>query len=259
MSIRLVCLDFDGTAVDYDADKTFFHAGVIEQLNRLGHSGVEWCTNSGRSREDQENILRCSEACGLRHLPAAMLCSEAFIFCRGQDGRYVALEPWNSIAQTVLREFHASVQSVLSGRLESWRGQYDVDVRLGAEHTVFCVEGDESRVDAFSAQLAQALAGLPRISITRNGGWVVVLPDSMGKGNVLQGYMSSRGLARDDVLAIGDHLNDISMLNGAVARWVACPSDARAAVVETVRAAGGRVASLPGPLGTAEILKEVAE
>jgi hydroxymethylpyrimidine pyrophosphatase-like HAD family hydrolase len=257
MNIRLVCLDFDGTAVDYEEESTFFHPDVVAQLNRLKNLGVEWCTNSGRSREDQERILELSRSRGLHHMPAAILCSEAFIYDRTDDSRYASREPWNGNAMALLRNLHAEVQRALKDRIELWRARYEPDIRLGAEHTVFCVPGEDVRVDAFCAELASSLASIARVSITRNGGWVVVLPDSMGKGNVLKGYVTARGFSRDEVLAIGDHLNDLSMLDGSAARWVACPSDARSAVIETVRAAGGWVASRPGALGTAEVLERI--
>lgn len=257
MDIRLICLDFDGTAVAYDGDITFFHPAVVGELNRLGGMGVEWCTNSGRSKEDQERILRESRIRGLRHMPSAILCSEAFIFDKGTDSEYTAREPWNSMALRQLTSFHARVQKLLSPSLAEWQRIFEADVRVGPDHTVFCIPGEDARVDAFCGELSLALDRFSGFVITRNGGWVVVLPENMGKGNVLDLYRRERGFRYEEVLAVGDHLNDISMLDGRAARWVACPSDAQPPVVKAVERARGWVAAMPGPLGTAELLKKI--
>lgn len=252
-----MCLDFDGTAVDYEGDITFFHQAVSEELNRLGDRGVKWCTNSGRSKEDQERILRVSQARGLHHMPAAILCSEAFIFDRGEDSEFIAREPWNSQVAKQLASFHAAVQARLKAHFAEWQGQYEVDIRVGADHTVFCVSGEDVRVDAFCGELSAALDPVSGFVVTRNGGWVVVLPENLGKGNVLDEYRRQHGFQREEVLAMGDHLNDISMLDGRAARWVACPSDAKQPVIDVVRKAQGWVAASPGPVGTAEILRRI--
>jgi len=253
-AIRLVCLDFDGTAVAYDNDQAFIHPVMAELLNGLQDRGIAWCVNSGRSVEDQRRIIRLSEAKGLRHLPLALLCSEAFIY-GAEEGEYKSSEPWNSHTWILLRRFHERVQKKIASRLDDWRQRYAPDVRIGEGFTVFCVASEDGQADRFAKELGDALAGVPHLEITRNGGWVVVLPDQVGKGNVLRQFYTQSGGSADHTLAIGDHLNDISMLDGTAAKWVGCPSDAEPDVQETVRKAGGRVASMPGPEGTVEIIR----
>lgn len=254
--IRLVCLDFDGTAVDYDGDLPFFHPAVSAELDRIASLGVRWCTNSGRSREDQEQILRRSRVRGLRHLPVALICSEAFIFESCGDGEYAPAEPWNSKALELLIRVQRKVQEALRPYLDGWRVRYEPEVRWGAEYTVFCVAETEGRADAFHTELSNCLKHSEDVCITRNGGWIVVLPKDLGKGNVLREFARRIGVRGTEVLAVGDHLNDLSMLAEGVAGSVGCPADARAAVIDAVRKAGGYVATEPGPLGTAEILRE---
>jgi hydroxymethylpyrimidine pyrophosphatase-like HAD family hydrolase len=54
------------------------------------------------------------------------------------------------------------------------------------------------------------------------------------------------------ILAIGDHQNDLAMLFGSVAAMVACPANAHPSVKETVLNAGGHVSTLEAGEGTAE-------
>ncbi|OQA29248.1 MAG: haloacid dehalogenase-like hydrolase [Verrucomicrobia bacterium ADurb.Bin345] len=255
-SIRLVCIDFDGTAVDYDGEHAFIHPLMADLLNRLPERKIRWCVNSGRSVDDQRRIIRLSQARGLEHPPCALLCSEAFIF-REDRGEYVSSEPWNSHAWILLRRFHERVQRAIAPRLEDWKERYTPDVRIGEGFTVFCVSTEDGGADRFSAELAAAVSGIPHMEITRNGGWVVVLPDQLGKGNVLKHFYREIRGSRESTLAIGDHLNDVSMLNGKAAKWVGCPGDAEPAVLETVRGAGGHVASVAGPEGTAEVIRRL--
>lgn len=252
--IRLICLDFDGTAVDYDGEQAFFHPVVASLLNELEEQGIAWCTNSGRSMEDQARILRVSRVKGLRHAPSALLCSEAFIFEPSEED-YRPSEPWNSNTAILMRRFHERVQKLVTPKLDDWKKRFAPDVRLGEGYTVFCVPGENGVVDQFAAELAATLKKVPHLTITRNGGWVVALPDQVGKGNLLRQYLKQARMSPDAVLAVGDHLNDLSMLDGRAAAYVGCPASAEPEVVKTVNDAGGCVAESAGPEGTAEIIR----
>jgi hydroxymethylpyrimidine pyrophosphatase-like HAD family hydrolase len=93
------------------------------------------------------------------------------------------------------------------------------------------------------------------MSVTRNDCCFNILPYITGKGNTLLSYARYAGLHREEILAVGDHLNDLSMLDGSSAGRVGCPSDAVPEVRDAVRRAGGGVASQPGPLGTVAIIR----
>ncbi len=252
--IRLVCLDFDGTIMAYEEETSFFHPVAVELLNRLEGVGIGWCTNSGRSLDDQRQIIERSRARGLRHLPEAVICGEAFVFER-RDGGYEPCEPWNSFTSSLLRSFHARVQKAVDPFVPDWAERFTPEVRAGADYTVFLVEGVEDRAARLMAELQDAVREVPRAMVTRNGGWLVVLPEELGKGNALKAWLDRRGLSAGQALAVGDHLNDLNMLDGRAARHVGCPADAAPDVVRTVRASGGYVAGSAGPEGTAEVIR----
>lgn len=251
--IRLVCLDFDGTIMAYEEETSFFHPVALDLLNRMEAEGVEWCTNSGRSVGDQVQIIERSRARGLRHLPAAVLSGEALIFER-RDGTYQPSEPWHTSTTNLLRDFHGRVQRTLDPHLPGWAERFAPEVRVGRDYTVFLVQDVEGRAAAFLAEVEEAVRPVPRAMVTRNGGWLVILPDELGKGNVLKAYLGRRGLGAEHALAVGDHLNDVNMLDGRAARHVGCPADAVPDVIQTVRASGGYVARSGGPEGTAEVI-----
>jgi hydroxymethylpyrimidine pyrophosphatase-like HAD family hydrolase len=249
--IRLICLDFDGTIMVYDETPGFFHPAAIDMLNRLVDRGISWCTNSGRDAEGQMKILELSRARGLRHMPAVLLCSESFIF-EQRDGTYAPSEPWNSAAKKTLRRFHQVIQKTIRPNVDDWIARYRPEVYIAEEYTTFNVVDADDQPLRFHEEIATAIRGIPGAVVSRNGGWISIMPTELGKGNTLLAYLQLAGLQSGHALAIGDHLNDINMLNGSAARHVACPANAMAEVVEAVSSAGGYVAKAVGPEGTVE-------
>ncbi len=252
--ISLICLDFDGTIMVYDEAPGFFHPAAIETLNSLAGLGVSWCTNSGRDMEGQGRILEASRARGLRHLPAALLCSESLIFER-RNGDYAPSEPWNSSALQLQSRLHEKVQSVIRPRLADWAARFQPDEYIGSGYTVFNVVDEGDRPLGLASEVEAALCDVPEVMVTRNGGWVAILPTQLGKGNVLRGYLDRAGIRHDRALAVGDHFNDLNMLDGSVTPHVGCPGSAVGEVVRTVRNAGGYVARAEGPEGTVEVIR----
>jgi hydroxymethylpyrimidine pyrophosphatase-like HAD family hydrolase len=61
-------------------------------------------------------------------------------------------------------------------------------------------------------------------------------------------------LQANNILAIGDHYNDLSMLDGHVASMVACPSNALSEVKAIVQKAKGRISQYEAGEGTAEAI-----
>jgi hydroxymethylpyrimidine pyrophosphatase-like HAD family hydrolase len=252
--IKLVCLDFDGTVMVYDEEPGFFHPDAIAAINKLCDAGVEWCTNSGRTFEGQMEILDLTRRKGLRHMPSAMICSESYLYER-RNGGYVGAEPWNGRARKRLVAYHVQVQTVICRHLDDWRIRYRPDVYMGEEYTAFNVMDTNGTADRFYAEVGAAVAGIAGGMATRNGGWVVLLPEEVGKGNVLRAYLALRGWSAEHALAVGDHFNDLSMLDGSSARFVGCPANAVTEVAETVAKAGGCVAGSEGAQGTVEVMR----
>jgi hydroxymethylpyrimidine pyrophosphatase-like HAD family hydrolase len=74
------------------------------------------------------------------------------------------------------------------------------------------------------------------------------------KGSTLAELSRLLDMPRADILAVGDHQNDIAMLHGRVAGMVACPANAHLSVKEAVLQAGGHVSRLEAGEGTAEAI-----
>ncbi len=254
-TIEYVFLDFDGTIMVYDEGSGFFHPSVIRLLNRMGEKGVHWCTNSGRDMNGQWEILKASMRKGLNHLPEAMLCAESYIY-EHINGRYIPADPWNRRAKQLSQLFHRRVQARLLPQLTAWSKSAPLErVYIQDEATVFLVSDMDDAPARFMARLSRLVKDVPDGQVTRNGGWVVALPSALGKGGILRSYLHSHQISSKATLAIGDHLNDLSMLDGSAAGHVGCPADANLSVISAVKAAGGMVAGAEGPLGTIDVIK----
>lgn len=254
-TIELVSLDFDGTILSYDVPDGVLHPEIIALLNEIEPHGVRWCANSGRDFPDQREVVERSRMRGLKHLPVAYICREATVHLRdGQNHR--PLEPWNELAHRRLRECHAVVRERLGAQIDKIRDDYDPLLCVVDElATAFLVRDHQVAARSLFRELEQALSGLDDVLLSLNGGWVAVNHRDLGKGNALKEFARHAGVKRERILAIGDHHNDLTMLTGEAAGFVGCPGDAITEVQETVTRAGGRVAQLPGPLGTAEIIR----
>lgn len=238
----------------YDEPPGFFHPNVMERLNAFEREGVIWCTNSGRDKQNQLEILKKTREKGLLHLPGGLVCCESLVYVQ-QNGDYQGLQPWNDDARKSMISLHRLLQTALQPVLTEWRERFNFEqLFLDEKVTAFLVEDDGQRPAALHLELEKVVKKVKGGIVTRNGGWVVAMPDRLGKGKALNAYLQARGIPRTRALAIGDHLNDLDMLNGASAVHVACPANAEPEVKQTVCAAGGYVAQAEGPAGTLEAL-----
>jgi hydroxymethylpyrimidine pyrophosphatase-like HAD family hydrolase len=254
--LRLIALDFDGTIMLYDDPPSgHFHPDVIALLNELQQHGIDWCTNSGRDLRDQGQVLELAVARGLVHKPVALICSESLVYER-TNGSFHPLEPWNSSVQQDLIHFHRRVQERLQPLMPGLMRQYGMFPSYVGEHyTAFALPDKDGVPQRFHMEIRDILADIPKTMVTRNGGWVAILTEDLGKGNALRQFAMAKGYLPDEILAVGDQFNDLNMLDGKAAKHVGCPSNSIPEVVATVRLAGGHVASAEGPHGTIEVIR----
>ena len=252
--IRLVSLDFDGTILDYPPEGPVLHPVIISILNDLCYRGIAWVANSGRALDELNEIVSASVANGLWNLPQAFLCLECMIYeCRGQAIR--AVEPWNSRMVEILRDLHARVRIAIEPRLDEIRKRFTNEIAMSELYASFRLPDADAMPAELCNHLRVWLRDVEGVALTRNGSWVAIHSSHAGKGNILRVYADRAGYDFDEILAIGDHFNDLTMLDGTAAGYVGCPGDALAEVKDIVRAAGGFVADREGPLGAAEVIK----
>jgi len=189
----------------------------------------------------------------LTNLPIAILSGERFIHL-ADPPYYVPLEEFN----TAMQRRMDALLPVVSAAVEPHRPRLRERFQIRYEGTASQVIGwnltDQSQADAFICELEIILRDVVDVQILRNGAWIILTHVDAGKGRTLSVLLEREGIAPDQVLAIGDHLNDLDMLDGSAAKFVGCPADAHPRVKEIVTKAGGMVGSRDGHRGTIEII-----
>ena len=209
-------------------------------------------SNSGRSLEDQEIVVKKANRDGLVMPPCALLVRESFIY--QYEGSYRGLEPWNSHALEKVLYLHKRIRALASNVLQELIERHG-PIRHHISTTTTSVRlRNEEGADRFHAALKEQLACIPEASVTRNNLWVIVLHRELGKGAVLGAFMDKQGYQQDKVLAIGDNDNDLQILTGSICSHVGCPANSSTNMKNAVKRAGGTVSNEVAPQGTVEII-----
>ena len=152
----------------------------------------------------------------------------------GSISRWMAAnEPYISHVAPIERalEGEAPIQMMICGTIERMR---TAEVRL-LEHPGVCAVGADSAPDA---EIALHRTEYPE----RNLSIVDILPAGCSKGAALLRLAARRGLGAEEILAIGDNWNDLSMLEMAGRRVLMgnAPEDLKQAAAERGWAVGRR-------------------
>jgi hydroxymethylpyrimidine pyrophosphatase-like HAD family hydrolase len=245
---RLLSTDFDGTLIAHGSDGRC-SAAFAEVLMRHKRSGGVWAINTGRS------LWHAIEGVERFHAPVPpdfLLTNEREIFHRAPEGLWVPEHGWNTLCHQRHLELFDRSRDLLR-RIEEFAARHP-GINVVEENDGPCgvITSDEAVMAEFVGFL-ESDAGVPGdFSWQRNTVYLRFSHADYHKGSSLGELCRLLGIGRAQVLAAGDHHNDISMLDGRYAGSPCCPSNAIPEVVETVRAAGGHTASLTAADGVAE-------
>lgn len=249
----LICLDLDGTSVDRDGLHHYFSPGVARALNRAAEHGAVWCSNSGRSADNQVGVIQaCRE---LQVMPRAIGSGERYIHDVHPTGfGAVPRLEHNRPARDKALALIELVLPVIESNRECLQDHADVAEWHPTEEYAAWLLTERADPVAFAERAARCLGSVAQAKVLRNGRWVVVTHVDFGKGLILQEIAAGLGVPRARILAVGDQHNDLDMLDGKVAGYVGCPGDADPQILDTVRAADGWVADQGGATGTASLI-----
>lgn len=235
--VRLIALDMDGTLLASDHH-------TVPQANidaiRLAHSrGVRVAISTGRMEEDAGDFIRRYElpcmivaANGARACTGPMPGGEWLYRCNLKpDDAHQALDLLmetglaihgfeDGIVNTVDNGSGKKYHLVYRGLIEDRYGE--TEIRKAADRGImklFAV-GDGFAGDIYDSRVAPAreklMRALPHLQITSSApGNVEIISPLAGKGVALSHVAKSLGLTRENVMAVGDAGNDMSMLEYA--------------------------------------------
>ncbi len=249
--IKLLSTDFDGTVISHQ-EVPPVHPDFFTVLGGMRERGALWAVNTGR-------VLWHIEE-GLRELkfpfePDYVLTSEREVFHRGPEGRWQDFGDWNVRCAAAHDALFAQAGTLLRD-IEHYLEQHTRahPIYEGERLIGLAAESDEE-MDMVVKFLARECARVPGFQFMRNSIYVRFCHEAYSKGTALGELARLTGISREQIFAAGDHYNDLPMLDGRHAAWVACPGNAVDAVKRTVREAGGYVATGTCSAGIAEALR----
>lgn len=248
--MKLISTDFDGTLIEPNTEGQCPRS-FAEALDEHARQGGLWAINTGRSLE---HILH-----GIEHFrppvaPDFLLTNERDVFCRDRAG-WVAHGTWNETCRRHHTQLFQEAEKIfsfveeLNSKIPHFTILYEDDMPAGLITTT------EEVMERVAGELEQAAAHHPDFAFQRNTIYLRFCHRAYHKGSALEELCRLEGFAREDVLAAGDHFNDLSMLDGKYAALTACPANAIDLVKNSVRASGGYVARSNWAEGVAEAMR----
>ena len=259
--ILLISTDFDGTLVEHE-NPTPFAPLLVEVLHALRRRGVRWAINTGRT---MPMLAEAMQSFALPIQPDFALTSEREVFRPKSDGSggWEDFGDWNERCARVHREFFAGAAPMLAevvAFLQAETGArivYDHEAR-GAEgrpELAGLVAQDEPEMDRIVHFVDTLKGRLPELGYQRNKIYLRFCHAGYDKGVTLSELGRLLDVPPEARFAVGDHHNDIPMLNGVHAHHVACPANSVDDVKQVVANAGGYVAATGYSAGVIEALR----
>jgi HAD superfamily hydrolase (TIGR01484 family) len=250
LPIKLISTDFDGTLF-----AEFENPPIPDVLQRviadLQSKGAKWAINTGR---DMSSLMESLGRAGIRIEPDYLVLVEREIYTH-HESVYVGLDDWNTECTRAHAELFARVREDVP-RLVAWVNERYHARMYEDAYSPFClIAGTNGDADVIHQFLEEYALGIENLTVVRNDIYARFSHSSYNKGTALAELTRRLGFHKDEVFAVGDHLNDIPMLSRKFARWIAAPSNAIEPVKIGVQNEGGYVSQLPHGYGVAEAIK----
>lgn len=127
--------------------------------------------------------------------------------------------------------------------------------RAGQPEPAGLMTATDDQMDGVVEYLETIKARGPKFGYQRNTVYLRFCHADYDKGVALSELGRLIDVPPQSIFAVGDHHNDIPMLTGVHARYVACPGNAIDAVKQVVTGAGGYVAEAGYSAGVIEALR----
>ncbi len=250
--IKLVALDFDLTIYDY-ADPPAIQI-LREWFIRLDRAGVACGLCSGRSRKSLRQVLGEVGIEWNAPFPRFVIADEGYLMpTEGEPS--VEMEQWNRLRTEAVEQLAQQVQPIFEREVAALADkglQATAPVSPGPAGLATTYENPPEAWKAFK-RIQPIIARYEDAYLSLNHHILMIVPRQFTKGTALAELGRLRSLALPQILAVGDNLNDRTMLCDRLGFTVATVANADPLIRRGVRAAGGFVASKKIAAGVCEI------
>jgi len=248
--IKLLSTDFDGTLVDHDRQPSVSPA-LFDQLSGMRERGALWAINTGRA---VHHIVEGLAEYGFPFRPDFIVTSERDIFRPKAGGGWEDYGDWNQRSIRAHSELYESAKPLID-EIHFFIKKNTKAQPINELSEIGIIASDEKEMEQIARFIDTLRPRLPAFQYQRNTRYMRFCHSDYSKGTALGELARLLAVPKEAIFAIGDHYNDIPMLDGRFARWVACPANSAEAVKETVRSARGHVASASFSDGVVESMR----
>ena len=247
LPIKLISTDFDGTLFA-EFENPPVPVKLQELIGRLQAQGVIWVINTGR---DLSGLMEALGRSRLSVKPDYLVLVEREIYCH-EDSRYVELADWNRDCSRAHAELFLRVREDVP-KLMAWVNERFSATVYEDPYSPFCLIAEKNAdADIIHSYLDQYCEKVPNLTVVRNDVYARFSHSGYNKGTALQELSRRLKISPENVLAAGDHLNDLPMLLTQYAKYLVAPVNAVETVKATVRSQDGFVSELPQGHGVAD-------
>jgi len=249
--IKLISTDFDGTLVDHERHPAV-SPELFELFSKMRKKGVIWAVNTGRA---VHHIIEGLKEFGFPLQPDYVLTCEREVFRKKSDSadEWEPFGDWNERCTRAHDELFLKAKPILD-EIHVFIKNNTKALPINDISGSGIVASDEGEMEYIASYIDTLRPRLPAFHYQRNTRYMRFCHTDYSKGTALAELARLVGVTKDEIFAAGDHYNDIPMLNGHFARWVACPSNSADAVKQTVLSANGYVAGASCSEGVVEAL-----
>jgi len=254
VDIRLVALDYDLTILDHKNPLDTLH--LQPWFERLAQQGVMVGIASGRSVDALRETMDDLEWRWADPFPQYVVAWEGEIY--QPDGNDVpAAAAWNRQRRQRVKQANVELAEHFE-KAVAWaeaRGLTCIDPISTSPSGVNVVFKDPPEAEQVRQYLVEQLGDQEQYTIGRNHHIVLGLAATSGKGAALTRLAQIRNLEPRQVLAIGDSLNDWSMLCEDEGFTAATVSNGDVLIRNHLKANGGHIATKPISKGVIELFE----
>jgi hydroxymethylpyrimidine pyrophosphatase-like HAD family hydrolase len=250
LPIKLISTDFDGTLFA-EFENPPIPERLVALIGDLQAQGAKWVINTGR---DMSSLMEVLARARIKIQPDFLVLVEREIY--QHDGvRYAPVLDWNAACDRDHAELFAQVRLGVPSLIEWVNARFHATV-YEDPYSPFClIAGNNGEADLIHARLNEFCTRFPQLTVVRNDVYARFSHVAYNKGTALAEISRRLGIARTEIFAAGDHLNDLPMLKSEFAVRLAAPHNAVPEVKEAVTRQQGFVSRLTCGNGVAEGLE----
>lgn len=257
----LIAMDLDGTLLDWRGREAVITGRCKEALFRAVGKGVCLVIATGRGLRETLLELFVQGVGKDMPFPDFLIAQEKFCYqiVDGKAEEKGALTVWNREREKEARwVMEAFVLPHLPGWLKALReeglspNRWVVDTGAGWFSLIYDDEGKTQRAEKLLRRLG---ANIPDLITNRNATVVGFIPRNGTKGKALKFLTENLGIRPERVMAIGDGINDLDMLNGEHGFFPVAVANGEVQIKEAVLKAKGFVTKSAASDGVAEAIE----